>query len=129
VIGAWCVGAARWGDRATRLVRNGNRLALIRQHRAMLRSLAALLRGRPAPADVRAEMRALRATYRAADDLPGAANCTVTLAVLARADGDLPAARALLDAAMADYWVGRPDGLPLASGEALVKVMRRLLER
>lgn len=129
MIGAWCGGAARWGDRASRLVRNGNRLALIRQHRAMLRSLAALMRARPAPADVRGEMRALRATYRAADDLPGAANCTVTLAVLARADGDRPAARALLDAAMADYTVGRPDGLPLASGEALVKVMRRLLER
>lgn len=129
VIAVCCGVAARWGDRAARLVRNGNRLALIRQHRGLLRSLAALLRGRPAPADVRADMRALRATYRAADDLPGAGNCTVTLAVLARADGDRPGARALLGEALAEYTAGRPDGRPLASGEALLKVMSRLVER
>ncbi|SNY64248.1 hypothetical protein [Paractinoplanes atraurantiacus] len=124
-----CRVAARWGDRAARLVRNGNRLSLIRQHRAMLRAVGALLRGTPAPSDVRADMRALRATYRAADDLPGAGNCTVTLAVLARAEGDRPAAHALLGEALTDYAAGRPDGRPLPSGEALVKVMTRLIDR
>lgn len=129
VIAVLCRLAARMGGRAARLVRNGNRLSLIRQHRAMLRALAAILQGRSAPEDVRSDMRALRATYRAADDLPGAANCTVTLAVLACADGDRPGAKALLGEALAEYSAGRPDGRPLPAGEALVKVMTQLLGR
>ncbi|XVV15291.1 hypothetical protein ACQP2X_13400 [Actinoplanes sp. CA-131856] len=124
-----CRLAARWGDRAARLVRNGNRLSLVRQHRALLRALAALLRGAPAPSGVQADMRSLRATYRAADDLPGAGNCTVTLAVLARADGDRRLARVLLNEALVEYAEGRPDGHPLPSGEALVKVMNRLIAK
>ena len=129
VISVLCCSAAELGQRASRLARNGNRLALIRQHRALLRSLAALLRRRPAPKDLWADMRALRTTYRNADDLPGAANCAVTLAVLACADGDLAAARALLAEALADYTAGRPDGYPLPSGEALVGVTSRLINR
>ena len=129
VLGLLCRAAAVLGRRAARLARNGNRLALIRQHRGLLLSLAALLRGRPAPAELRADMESLRITYRNADDLPGAANCAVTLAVLALADGDPAAARRLLDEAMDGYAAGRPIGRPLPSGEALVRVMTRLTDR
>jgi hypothetical protein len=124
-----CRAAAGAGGRAERLVRNGNRRALVRQHRALLRALAALLGGRPAPAAVRTDMRALRATYRAPDDLPGAANCSVTLAVLACADGDRQSASDLIAEALAEYAAGRPDGRPLPSGEALVNVVTRLAGR
>ncbi|MEU8006398.1 hypothetical protein AB0B66_35015 [Catellatospora sp. NPDC049111] len=129
VIAMLCQLATRFGERAARLVRNGNRLALIRQHRALLLALTALLRGRPGPADVRSDMRALRDTYRAADDLPGAGNCSLTLAVLACADGDHAEARALTARALAEYAAGRPAGQPLASGKALVDVVTRLIDR
>jgi hypothetical protein len=128
-IAVCCRLAAGWGGHAARLVRNGNRLSLIRQHRALLRALDALLGGRPAPAGIRADMLALRATYRAADDRPGAGNCTVALAVLAQADGDRSRASALLDEATAEYAAGRPDGRPLPSGQAVVDVMKRLFVR
>ncbi|TNH24943.1 hypothetical protein FHG89_23960 [Micromonospora orduensis] len=129
VVAILCRGAAVLGGRAARLARNGNRLALVRQHRGLLRALAALLGGRPGPVDVGNDMRALRATYRAADDLPGAAGCAVTLAVLAGADGDLSAARALIAEALGEYAAGRPDGRPLFAGEALVDVATRLIDR
>lgn len=128
-IAVLCHLAAKPGARATRLVRNGNRLSLVRQHRAQLQALAALLQGRAAPEDVRSDMQALRDTYRAADDLPGAANCAVTLAVLACADDDRTTARALTTEALAEYTTGRPDGLPLPSGKALVDVVTRLIDR
>lgn len=129
LIAVFCHLAAKLGTRAVRLVRNGNRLSLIRQHRALLRALTALLRGSPAPEDVRSDMQALRDIYRAADDLPGAANCMITLAVLACADGDQAAARALTAEALAEYTAGRPDGRPLPTGEALLNVVSRLIDR
>jgi hypothetical protein len=128
-IGLLCRGAATFGVRAARLARNGNRLSLVRQHRALLLALSALLRGRPAAPGLRTDMQALRATYRAADDPAGAANCAITLALLTCADGDPAAARALIAEALAGYCEGRPAGRPLPSGAALVAVMTRLIDR
>ncbi|GAA4470832.1 hypothetical protein GCM10023170_088300 [Phytohabitans houttuyneae] len=128
-LGTLCQLAAKLGERATQRARNGNRLMLIRHHRATLLALNALLRGHPAPEHLRSDIRALRDTYRAADDLQGAGNCTATLAVLACADSDPVAARALTDEALTEYTAGRPDGRPLPSAELMIGVVTRLVEK
>jgi hypothetical protein len=129
LLGLACRGVSVLGGRAERLVANGNRLALIRHHRMHLLALAALLRKRTPGGGLTTRVRSLRLTYENADDLPGAGNCTVTLAVLAAADRDPARARALLAEAREQYSAGRPDGLPLPSGAALLAVIARLLDR
>ena len=117
------------GRRAEALASNGNRRALVRQQRLLLTALTALLRGAPPPPDLDRQLRELHHAYRAADDMPGAGNCTAGRAVVTAAQHDLDAAGRLLDEAAREYaWDGdnRP---PLASGAALVDVLRRLFAR
>jgi hypothetical protein len=117
------------GRRAEAMAANGNRRALVRQQRMMLTALAALLSHRPAPTGLDGELRGLHDAYHAADDLPGAGNCTAARAVVAVATGDVAAGRALLDAARLEYAWGRHDRDPLPSGAALVVVLSRLFDR
>jgi hypothetical protein len=117
------------GRRAEAIASNGNRRALVRQQRMMLTALAALLSGRPAPAGLDGELRRLHDAYRAADDLPGAGNCTAARAVVAVTTGDIRAGRVLLDRARLEYAWERHDRDPLPSGAALVVVLTRIIDR
>ncbi|HET8684811.1 MAG TPA: hypothetical protein VFM54_23505 [Micromonosporaceae bacterium] len=131
LVGLLCRVASRLGYAADRLVANGNRRALVRHHRLHLQALAGLLRPavRTSLDRIAAEASRLRMTYHNADDLSGAANCAVTLALVAAARGDRTGAAALLAEARAGYCAGRPDQLPLPSGAALIAVITRLLDR
>lgn len=129
VLAHLCRAARLLGGPAEQLAGNGNRRGLIRQHRLLLAAYASLLAGRQPPPHLVPETRSLRESYRSADDLPGSGNLTATLAVLAAAAGDLAHAHALLDDARTDYTAGRPDGIPIASGDALLNVVAQLLQR
>ena len=118
----------RFGHRAERLAGNGNRRALVRQHRMLLTALAALFAGRRPPDDLDLRLGELHDAYQAADDLPGAANCTAARAVVAVAAADVAAGRAFLDTALHEYSWGRADRSPLPSGAALVSVLDRIFE-
>ncbi|MGH3156390.1 MAG: hypothetical protein ACRDNF_07445, partial [Streptosporangiaceae bacterium] len=124
-----CRAARLLGGPAERLAGNGNRRALIRQHRLLLSAYASLLARRQPPAGLRRDAQSLRNAYRTADDLPGCGNLAVTLAVLAAAEGDQVGARRLLEQAREDYTAGRPDAKPIASGQAQLQAVQRLLGR
>ena len=87
-----------------------------------------LLCGQPGERPCR-EAQSLRDAYRSADHPPGCGNLAATLAVLAAAGGDLASAGSLLEMARDDYTTGRPDARPIASGEALLRAIQRLLDR
>lgn len=112
-----------------RLAGNGNRRSLIRQHRLLLSAYACLLAGRTPPHGLEQEIQSLRDAYRSADDLPGSGNLTATLAVVAAAQRDRDSATRLIDEAHNDYTVGRPDSQPIASGQALLVAIQRILDR
>ncbi len=124
-----CRATRRLGGPAERLAGNGNRRSLIRQHRLLLSAYASLLSGRPPPAGRQEEVQSLRDAYRSADDLPGSGNLAATLAVVAAAQNDLASAKSLIEEARNDYTVGRPDSQPIASGQALLLAIQRLLDR
>lgn len=117
------------GLRAETLSENGNRRALVRQHRLMLTALAALLAHQRPPSALESELAQLHEAYVNADDLAGAANCSVTLALTLAASGDRAGAWSSMDAAGREYTAGRPDGRPLASGAALLEVTTQILRR
>jgi hypothetical protein len=123
-----CRRLAALGRRAEALAANGNRRALIRSHRLLLIALAALLSGREPDAHLRPAVLSLRNTYLTADDLPGAGNCSVTLAVIAIAGKDFTVAENLLATALEQFTAGR-NGMPITSGAALHSVGTRLLAR
>lgn len=129
VLAVACRAVSVFGRRAEALTANGNRRALIRQHHMLLVALAALLARREPPPDLQQRLQSLHDTYSNADDLPGAANCTATLAVAAAAKQDLARASELLASARREYSAGRPDGTPVPSGEALLTALHRLLQR
>jgi len=124
-----CRSAQRLGGPAERLAANGNRRSLIRQHRLLLSAYACLLSGQPPPPGLQEDLESLRDAYRSADDLPGSGNLTATLAVVAAARRDLPHARRLIEEARTDYAAGRPGHQPIASGEALLAAIQRILNR
>lgn len=124
-----CQAARHIGGPAERLAANGNRRSLIRQHRLLLSAYACLFSGQPPPAGLQQEIESLRNAYRTADDFPASGNLTATLAVLAASQKDLPSARRLVDQARNDYTVGRPGAQPIASGEALLLAIQRILDR
>ena len=127
---AWlCRMARSLGRPAVRLTSNGNRRGLVRQHGFLLAAYSYLLAGRRPPQALRSETQSLRDTYRSADDFPGSGNLAAALAVFAAAEGDLTGADSLLEEAHADYIAGRPDGQPIAAGQALVRTIGRLLDR
>jgi hypothetical protein len=128
-LGRLCGATRRLGGPAERLAGNGNRRSLIRQHRLLLSAYQSLFAGRPPAAGLEDEIRSLRDAYRAADDLPGSGNLAATLAVTAAARNDDDAARKLIGEARADYAAGRPDAQPIASGQALLVAIQRLLDR
>jgi hypothetical protein len=127
-LGVVCRRLAALGRRAEALAANGNRRALIRSHRLLLIALAALLSGREPDAHLRPAVLSLRNTYLTADDLPGAGNCSVTLAVIAIAGKDFTVAENLLATALEQFTAGR-NGMPITSGAALHSVGTRLLAR
>ena len=114
---------------AERLSDNGNRRGLIRQHWMLLASYSYLFRGRLPPTGLADQVRSLRNAYRREDDLPGAGNLTVTLAVLAACGEDLAAAVGFLDDAAAYYGVNEAGRLPGASGQALLVSAGSLIRR
>jgi hypothetical protein len=124
-----CRAARLLGRPAERLAGNGNRRVLIRQHRLLLAAYACLLSGRQPPAGLRRDAQSLRNAYRTADDFPGCGNLAVTLAVLAAAEGDQGSTDRLLAQAHEDYAAGRPDAKPIASGQAQLQAVQRLLSR
>jgi hypothetical protein len=124
-----CRAARRFGGPAERLAGNGNRRSLIRQHRLLLSADACLLAGQPPPPGLQQEIQSLCDAYRNADDLPGSGNLAATLAVTAAAQGDPGTARSLLDQTRNDYTAGRPDAQPIASGQALLLAIQRVLNR
>jgi hypothetical protein len=127
---AYLCRAARWPGRpAERLAANGNRRSLIRQHRLLLSAYACLFSRQPAQAELQQEIESLRDAYRTADDLPGSGNLSATLAVVAASQKDWPRARCLIGEARRDYTAGRPDAQPIASGEALLLAIQRILDR
>jgi hypothetical protein len=115
-----------FGRRAEALAQNGNRRALVRQQRLLLTALAELLSGHHPPETLDRELRELHDAYHAADDLPGAGNCTAARAAVAVAIGDRAAAQSLLDQASHEYAWERHDRDPLPSGAALVEVLGRI---
>jgi hypothetical protein len=129
ILAVGCRAVSIWGGRAEALAANGNRRALVRQQRMLLTALAAVLAHRQPPTDLQQRLQSLHDTYANADDLPGAGNCTATLAVVAAARQDLAYARELLGSARREYATGRPDGTPVPSGEALLTALHRLLDR
>lgn len=124
-----CRGITAFGRRAETLAANGNRRALVRQHRLLLTALAALLSSREPPQGLEKALESLHDAYVNADDMPGAGNCTATLAVVAAAQKNLQRARYHLTAAGDEYRMGRPDGMPIPSGAALHIAIDRLLRR
>jgi hypothetical protein len=124
-----CRAARRLGLPGERLAANGNRRSLIRQHRLLLSAYASLLAGVRPPPDLQQELLILRDAYRSADDLPGSGNLAATLAVVAAASKDLPQAGRLIGEARDDYAAGRPGNQPIASGEALLAAIQRILDR
>lgn len=124
-----CRATRRFSYPAERLAANGNRRSLIRQHRLLLSAYACLLSGQPPPPGLQQEIDSLRDAYRSIDDLPGSGNLAATLAVLAAAQKDLPHAKRLIGEARSDYTVGRPDNQPIASGEALLIAIQRIINR
>ena len=128
-LGQLCRAAAWPGRPAERLSRNGNRRGLVRQHRMLLAAYSCLLRGRRPPDGLVEQVRSLRNAYRSTDDLPGAGNLTVTLAVLAAA-GDNPAStQPLLEEAAGYYGIGEPGRQPSASGRALFLSAGTIIQR
>lgn len=105
-----CQAVSALGGQAESLAAKGNRKALIRHHRMQLQALAVLLAGaNPTEIDpLASRVQAPRTTYRNADDLPGAANCSVTFAILAAAARDRASAHTLLAEARDLYskWPG-----------------------
>jgi hypothetical protein len=124
-----CRATRRLGGPAERLAANGNRRSLIRQHRLLLSAYACLLAGQPPPAELQQEIESLRDAYRSADDLPGSGNLAATLAVLAAARKDQANANLLIGEARRDYTADRPGNQPIASGEALLTAIQRILDR
>ena len=124
-----CRATRRLGGPAERLAANGNRRSLIRQHRLLLSAYGCLLAGQPPPAGLQQEIESLRDAYRSADDLPGSGNLAATLAVVAAAHKDRANARRLIGEACRDYAAGRPGNQPIASGEALLTAIQRILSR
>jgi hypothetical protein len=129
VLAPLCLAARRFSYPAERLAGNGNRRSLIRQHRLLLSAYACLLASQPPPPGLQQDTESLRDAYRSADDLPGSGNLAATLAVLAAARHDLPGAWHFLSEARTDYTTGRPSGQPIASGEALLTAIQRILNR
>jgi hypothetical protein len=124
-----CRATRRIGGPAERLAANGNRRALVRQHRLLLSAYACLLAGQPPPSGLQQEIESLRDAYRGADDLPGSGNLAATLAVVAAAHQDQASARRLIGEARHDYTADRPGNRPIASGEALLTAIQRILNR
>ncbi len=128
-LGRLCRATQRLSGPGERLAANGNRRSLIRQHRLLLSAYACLLTGQPPPHQLQQEIQALREAYRNADDLPGSGNLAATLAVAAAARNDQPATCSLIGEAHRDYTTGRPGNQPIASGEALLTAIQRILDR
>lgn len=110
---------------------NGNRAALSRQHGLSLQVLSAFLSGRAATAANERELRDLRAVYLAADDLPGAGNCTAALSLAAAARDAWPEASQELGRARTEFRYGEADlARPMiAAGAALVSRLQLLQDR
>lgn len=124
-----CRATQRFGYPAERLAANGNRRSLIRQHRLLLSAYACLFSGQLPPPGLQQEIDSLRDAYRNADDLPGSGNLAATLAVVAAAQNALPQAKHLICEARNDYAAGRPENQPIASGEALLTAIQRIINR
>jgi hypothetical protein len=129
VLALLCRGARRLGAQAERLAGNGNRRSLIRQHRLLLSAYESLLASQPPPPGLQREIQSLRDSYRNANDLPGAGNLAATLAIVATTQKDTASARRLIDEAREDYTAGRPDARPIASGQALLHAVARIIAR
>jgi hypothetical protein len=95
----------------------------------LLSAYACLLARQPPPPELSQEIESLRNAYLSADDLPGSGNLAATLAVVAAARNDLPTALSLIGEARRDYAAGRPGNQPIASGEALLTAIQRILNR
>lgn len=121
--------AARWCLACRRLTTNGNRRALADSHHLLALALAALTSGRAPDAAWRKRLEELADSYRHAGDLPGAGNCTATLAVVEMADNQPDRAEALLVQAREFYVENRPNGQPIVSGAALLERLKRLFAR
>ena len=124
-----CRATRRFGYPAEQLAANGNRRSLIRQHRLLLSAYACLLSGQPPSPGLRQEIDSLRDAYRNSDDLPGSGNLAATLAVIAAAQKDFLDAKRRISEARSDYAAGRPDHQPIASGEALLIAIQRIINR
>jgi hypothetical protein len=107
---------------------NRNRRALVRSHRLLLLALATLLSGRDPDPELTPAVLSLRNTCLTADDLPGAGNCSVSLAVIAIAGKEFALAEGLLEMARGQFTDGR-GGVPITSGAALLSIGVRLLSR
>lgn len=114
------------GQRALTLRPGGNRQLFVRQQMAELKIMLAILAGNRCPEDAAAELRRVRDTYKAAEDLRGVTNSTAGLALAAIADGDQSLAHRLLDEAEQGYCNSRKSQPPDPSGLALVDRRRRL---
>lgn len=129
LLGSACGAVALLGRRAERTAVNGNRLALIRNHRLLLVELQHLFTHRPCPRGTREQLSALRDAYRYGDDPAGAANCSAALAIVSAAEHDLAAARVELREAERGYAASRVDGVAPLAGEVLLSNLRAILAR
>ena len=128
-LGLACRVVSHLGVPAERLARNGNRRVLIRQQRLLLLVLADLVRHTRDSTEYARELEELRTSYLNADDLPGAANCIVGIALHDIAEGNSERCHSLLAEAKRLYGHERQSGGPLVSGQAMLAAASKIIAR
>jgi hypothetical protein len=124
---AWWI--ERLAAEAGRRTTNGNRRALVRAHGYQARALRSFLTKRSPPTGLVDQVQSLRDSYSDANDLPGAGNCSATLALIAAATSDWDRADQQLARARIEYQTGRTDGSMNAAGALLTQTVSRLIAR